>query len=209
MSRTTRHLPTHNGRTFRMRGRTRSTYVEHCVHKAAAHAQAYGFFWDTIPDAERRAMRQARWDAYQEELAAWNTSQPVLVSNVVWTWVELRDGTSLRVPTYTTAFELPAQPEPPSMRVPKSRRVPVSNVEAFALYLEDVSQDAALFWDRTHRDGGIDRCGRKDRANAPSRKTQRAQARQRCREATLDGDVVDTVRWQDMLGMAEVFPRKW
>lgn len=204
MSRTERRLPTHNGRTFPMRGRTRATFIAHRVQHAAAAALAYGFFWDTIPDAERRAVRQARWDAHLEALAAWEAvkHQPRIVSTPFW-------GPEADDHVWRTAVVFPPRPERPCLHIPKRRRVSVEDVDAVALYLEGISQDAALFWDRTHRDGGIDRCGRKDRSNAPSRKTQRAQARQRCHEATLDEDVVDNGRWQDMLGMAEVFPRKW
>jgi hypothetical protein len=202
MSRTTRNLPIHNGRTFPMRGRTRATFIAHRVQQAAAAALAYGFFWNRIPDSERRAVREARWDAYLAELEAWGkTNHKPRKVHLEPRWD--------RGPYWETILVYPRAPEEPSLHVRKTRRVPVSDAEAFALYLDAEAKDAALFWDRIHRDGGIDRCGRKDCSNGPDRKTQRAQARQRCREATVDGDVADGRHWQDMLGGAEVFPRKW
>jgi hypothetical protein len=185
-----------------MRGRTRATFIAHRVERAAAQALAYGFFRVRTPDTERRAVRDARWDAYLEELAVWEQIRHrARKVSLPPRWD--------RSPYWETILVYPSPPERPYLGVPKKHRVPVSDTEALALYLAEEAQDAARLWDSVHRDGGIDRCGRKDRSNVADRKAQRAQARKACKQAVLDTNVVDNGRWQDMLGNAEVFPRAW
>lgn len=209
MSRTTRTLPSKNGRTYQMRGRNRAQYIEHRVQKTGTSA-LLGLAMDyqrvPIPAAERAAMKQQLWDAYLAAYADWEHTRhqgQKVTQPTHW------DHTGTPTAWKTTTV-YPAPPPTPHLYVPKTRAAHIDDKAAFlANAMEEARADAAHYWDSVHRDGGIDRCGRKDRGNQPTRKAQRAKAREACKRIIRDIAYADEGAWQDILGTTEHHPHRW